>query len=84
LIKKHYKQTLKHTLQMAKKEKETVLTFEALSNMKKSEFIKLFKKPAPWNKAKAVLFLAKYKFSNGKVALVAVPFKKYTTAFKML
>lgn len=63
-------------------EKETELTFGALSNMKKSEFIKLFKKPAPWKKAEAVLFLAKYKFSNGKVALVAVPFKKYTEAAK--
>ena len=63
-------------------EKETELTFGALSNMKKSEFAKLFKKPAIWKKAGAVLFLAKYKFSNGKVALVAVPFKKYTEAAK--
>jgi len=37
-------------------EKETELTFAALSNMKKSEFAKLFKKPAPWKKAEAVLF----------------------------
>lgn len=63
-------------------EKQTELTFEALPNMKKSEFIKLFKKPAAWKKAEAVLFFAKYKFSNGKIPLVAVPFKKYTDAAK--
>jgi len=63
-------------------EKETALTFAALSNLKKSEFVKLFKKPAPWKKAEAVLFIAKYKFSNGKVPLVAIPFKKYTEAAK--
>lgn len=63
-------------------EKQTELTFAALSKMKKSEFVKLFKKPAPWKKAEAVLFLAKYKFSNGKTPLVAVPFKKYAEAAK--
>lgn len=35
-----------------------------------------------WQKATGVLFLAKYKFSNGKVNLVAIPFKKYTDAAK--
>jgi len=63
-------------------EKETSLTFAGLKNMKKNDFKKLFKKPAPWKKAKGVLFLAKYKFSNGKVPLVAIPFKKYNDAAK--
>jgi hypothetical protein len=50
--------------------------------MTKTDFAKLFKKPVFWKKASAVLFLAKYKFSNGKVNLVAVPYKKYNEAAK--
>lgn len=63
-------------------EKETELTYAGLKNMKKNDFSKLFKKPAPWKKAQGVLFLAKYKFDNGKVPLVAIPFKKYNEAAK--
>jgi hypothetical protein len=63
-------------------EKEIELTYNGLKNMKKNDFAKLFKKPAPWKKAQGVLFLAKYKFSNGKVSLVAIPFKKYNDAAK--
>ena len=58
------------------------LSYAGLKDMKKSDFVKAFKKPAPWKKATAVLFLAKYKFSNGKVNLVAVPYKKYSEAAK--
>lgn len=64
------------------KEKPTELTYTNLKDMDKSTFAKLFKKPAIWKKAKAVVFLAKYKCTNGKVPLVAVPFKKYTDAAK--
>ncbi len=63
-------------------EKETELTYAGLKNMQKNDFAKLFKKPAPWKKAQGVLFLAKYKFDNGKVPLVAIPFKKYNEAAK--
>lgn len=56
------------------------LTFAGLKSMNKTEYQKLFAKPTTWRKAKAVLFLAKYKFSNGKIPLVALPFKKYTLA----
>lgn len=63
-------------------DKNTELTYHGLKEMKKNDFIKLFKKPAPWKKATAVLFLAKYKFTNGKTNLVAVPYKKYNEAIK--
>lgn len=63
-------------------ENETELTYAGLKNMKKNDFAKLFKKPAPWKKAQGVLFLAKYKFDNGKVPIVAIPFKKYNEAAK--
>lgn len=56
------------------------LTFAGLKSMNKTEYQKLFAKPTTWRKVKAVLFLAKYKFSNGKIPLVALPFKKYTLA----
>jgi len=61
---------------------EQGLTYEGLKSMTKTDFAKLFKKPIFWKKASAVLFLAKYKFSNGKVNLVAVPYKKYNKAAK--
>ena len=41
------------------KEKPTELTYTNLKDMDKSTFAKLFKKPAIWKKAKAVVFLAK-------------------------
>jgi hypothetical protein len=63
-------------------QKETELTYAGLKNMKKNDFAKSFKKSAPWKKAKGVLFLAKYKFANGKMPLVAIPFKKYNEAAK--
>lgn len=50
--------------------------------MKKNDYAKSFKKPKNWKKADAVLFLAKYKFSNGKLNLVAVPYRKVTEAAK--
>lgn len=63
-------------------DKETDLTYVSLKNMKKNDFEKLFKKPTNWKKAQAVLFLAKYKFANGKMPLVAIPFRKYNEAAK--
>lgn len=61
-------------------DKITELTYETLPKMNKTTFARLFKKPMPWQKAKAVLLFAKYKFTNGKLALAAVPFKKLTEA----
>lgn len=65
-----------------KMEEKKELTYLGLKEMKKNDFARLFKKAAPWKKATAVLFLAKYKFSNGKVNLVAIPYKKYNEAAK--
>jgi hypothetical protein len=64
------------------KEGITEISFANLEKMNKSLFIKLFKKPAIWKKATAVIFIAKHKFSIGKVKidLVAIPFKKKTEA----
>lgn len=59
------------------------LTFAGLESIKKSDYAKLFKKPAQWKKTNAVLFLAKYKFTNGKVNLVAIPYKKANEANKV-
>lgn len=56
------------------------ITYSGLKSMNKTDYNKLFKKPAEWRKATAVLFLAKYKFSNGKLPLIAIPFKKYNDA----
>lgn len=61
---------------------EQSLSFGDLESLSKNEFKKQFKKPAIWRKATAVLFLAKYKLSNGKVHLVAVPFRKANEALK--
>lgn len=58
------------------------ITYSGLKSMNKTDYNKLFKKPAEWRKATAVLFLAKYKFSNGRLPLVAIPFKKYNDASK--
>ncbi len=54
-------------------EEKNELSFAGLKDMKKNDYAKSFKKPKNWKKADAVLFLAKYKFSNGKLNLVAVP-----------
>lgn len=58
------------------------ISYSGLKSMNKTEYLKQFKKPAPWRKASGVLFFAKYKFSNGKLDLVAVPFRKYADAAK--
>lgn len=64
------------------KEEPTELTFETMDQLNKNTYKKLFKKPATWKKAKGVLFFAKKKLSNGKLPLVAIPFKKYNEAAK--
>jgi hypothetical protein len=63
------------------KENIAEIKFSNLEETGKSLFIKLFKKPATWKKANAVIFIARYKFSDGKkIDLVAIPFKKKTEA----
>lgn len=64
-------------------DEKSELSYKGLKGMKKNDFAKVFKKPASWKKASAILFLAKYKFSNGKINLVAVPYKKYNEAAKV-
>jgi hypothetical protein len=64
------------------KEKITELTYENLAKMDKNTFGKLVKKPILWQKAKGVLLFAKHKMTNGKLPLVAVPFKQYPLASK--
>lgn len=64
------------------KEKITELTYANLTKMDKNTFGKLVKKPIIWQKAKGVLLFAKQKMTNGKLPLVAIPFKKYTAASK--
>lgn len=64
------------------KEKITELTYANLSKMDKNTFGKLVKKPIVWQKTKGVLLFAKHKLTNGKVPLVAIPFKKYQLASK--
>jgi|GEM_PF-2379706 len=44
--------------------------------MKKNDYLKIFKKTATWRNKKAVLFIAKHQFANGKMPLVAIPYKK--------
>ena len=56
------------------------ITYSGIKTMNKAEFAKSFKKAAIWRKTKGVIFFAKYKLSNGKMNLVAVPFKKYNEA----
>jgi hypothetical protein len=64
-------------------ENNNELSFKGLKDMKKNDYTKLFKKPVNWKKASAVLFLAKHKFSNGKMNLVAIPYRKATEANKI-
>lgn len=65
------------------KENITEITFSDLEKMGKNLFLKLFKKPTTWKKANAVIFIARYKFSDGKkIDLVAIPFKKKTEAMQ--
>ena len=35
-----------------------------------------------WKKKRGVIFIAKYKFGNGKLPVVAIPFKKFNDAKK--
>lgn len=51
------------------------LTLEALSEMKKNDYKKLFKKLITWKKAKAVILLDDFKL-DGKKSPIAIPFKK--------
>ncbi len=51
------------------------LTLEALPEMKKNDYKKLFKKIMTWKKAKAIILLEDYKL-DGKKSSLAVPFKK--------
>jgi hypothetical protein len=70
---------------MPKEENKTPpvgLTHEGLDGMKKNDFLIIFKKPAIWKKAKAVLFIAKHQFTNGKSPLVAIPYKNMATLKK--
>lgn len=50
--------------------------------MDKNTFGKLVRKPILWQKAKGVLLFAKHKMTNGKLPLVAAPFKQYPLASK--
>jgi hypothetical protein len=51
------------------------LTLEALPQMKKNDYKKLFKKIITWKKAKAVIILDDYKL-DGKKSSILIPFKK--------
>lgn len=62
------------------KDKITELTYSNLEKMDKGTFKRLFKKPMPWQKATGVLLFAKQHLTNGKLPLVAIPFKKYKDA----
>lgn len=58
------------------------ISLEALEHFKKNDYLKLFKKPMTWKKKRGVIFIAKYKFDNGKLPVVAIPFKKFNDAQK--
>lgn len=58
------------------------LTYAGLKSMKKGGYLKAFKSLALWKKAVSILFLGKYKFIDGRVNLVAIPFRKHNKAVK--
>lgn len=60
----------------------TTINLDSLASFKKNDYLKLLKKPASLKKKKAVIFITKYKFPNGKLPIIAVPYKKLTEAKK--
>lgn len=63
-------------------EKENALSFSGIKQMSKTEYYKLFKKPVVWKKATAMVCIAKHKFTNGKIPLVCIPYRKKVEALK--
>jgi len=52
-----------------------LLSLDALTEMKKADYIKAFKNKAVWKKATAAIILTDYKLAGKKMTL-AIPFKK--------
>lgn len=65
------------------KEKEDGLSFAGIQQMNKTAYYKLFKKPIVWNKAETMICISKHKFTNGKVPLVCIPYRKKVAALKI-
>lgn len=63
-------------------EKENVISFAGIKQMTKTEYYKCFKRPVDWKKAEAMICVVKHKFTNGKVPLVCIPYRKKIVALK--
>jgi hypothetical protein len=60
----------------------TTINLDSLASFKKNDYLKLLKKPTSLKKKKAVIFITKYKFPNGKLPIVVIPYKKLSDAKK--
>lgn len=60
----------------------TTINLDSLAILKKNDYLKLLKKPSSLKKKEAFIFIRKYECVNGKLPIVAVPYKKMSEAKK--
>jgi len=60
----------------------TTINLDSLAILKKNDYLKLLKKPSSLKKKEAFIFICKYECVNGKLPIVAVPYKKMSEAKK--